>query len=117
MPILEIFTNVKAEAIPDGFLKNLNSVWQKAIGKPMQYMCVRLAPGETMNFGGTAEPCALLNVRSIGKLGKEENNAISKALTAEMGKLGVAPDRMYAVFTDISPQDVGFKNTTFAFLA
>ena len=41
-------------------------------------MCV--VPDAMMAFSGTTEPCALLNVMSIGKLGAEENKVISAAI-------------------------------------
>ena len=45
-----------------------------------QYVSVCLMPGQMMSFGGTEEPCALMSVGSIGKLGVEENKAISATL-------------------------------------
>jgi len=33
-----------------------------------------------MTFGGTTDPCALIEVMSIGKLGVEENKVLSKII-------------------------------------
>ena len=39
-----------------------------------------IIPDVQMGFGGTRDPCAMIEVNSIGKLGIEENKAISKAI-------------------------------------
>ena len=36
-----------------------------------------VTPGQMMTFGGTQEPCALMNIGSIGNLGVEDNKRIS----------------------------------------
>lgn len=46
----------------------------------LQYISVCVMPGQIMSFGGTTEPCALMHVGSIGKLGVQENKDISKKL-------------------------------------
>eukprot|EP00057_Strongylocentrotus_purpuratus_P001322 XP_001198138.2 PREDICTED: macrophage migration inhibitory factor [Strongylocentrotus purpuratus] len=114
MPALEIFTNVKEDSIPADFFPNLSSVFQKAIGKPEKFICIRLVPNQMMSFAGSTEPCAVANVRSIGNLGLEENKVITQIITAEMTKIGVKADRMYVTFRDLARQDVGWNNTTFA---
>ena len=43
-------------------------------------MCV--IPDSLMSFGGTAEPCASMHISSIGKLGVEENKALSTIMFA-----------------------------------
>ena len=39
-----------------------------------------VVPDQMMTFAGTADPCALMYVGSIGKLGVEENKTISGIL-------------------------------------
>ena len=45
-----------------------------------QYVCVFVQPQQMLTFGGTNDPCALIRVESIGKLGVEENKALSKTI-------------------------------------
>ena len=47
-----------------------------------------------MAFGGSTEPCASIDVTSIGKLGVEENKALSAAIfDLIQKKLGVSNTR------------------------
>lgn len=62
---------------------------------------------------GTSEPCALITVLSIGRLGIEENKKHSKAIMTELNKLGIPGDRMYISFVDPKPEDVGYNFSTF----
>ncbi|XP_071502036.1 macrophage migration inhibitory factor-like [Diadema antillarum] len=114
MPLLQVFTNVRDSKIPDGFLSDMSDMFQKAIGKPMEAILVSVVPNQTMMFGGSSDACALAKMTSIGSLGIEENKNLTKVITAAMAKMNVAADRMYVIFRDIAPQDVGFNNTTFA---
>ena len=48
-----------------------------------------------MAFGGTTDPCASIQVTSIGKLGVEENKAISKVVfDLIQTKLQIPDDRL-----------------------
>ena len=46
-----------------------------------------------MSFGGTTEPCAMIDVLSAGKISKEENMKYTKALTELMAKINVPQNR------------------------
>ena len=46
----------------------------------LQTIAVCVVPDAMMTFSGTTEPCALLDVRAIGKIGAEENKVISAAI-------------------------------------
>ncbi|XP_071479713.1 macrophage migration inhibitory factor-like [Diadema antillarum] len=114
MPILQVFTNVKDADIPQDWSCNLSSELAKQLGKPEKFVCISVVPNQTIMFGGSSDPCAMVNVTSIGKLGLEENKNLTKVITAAMAKMNVAADRMYVLFRDIARQDVGWNNTTFA---
>lgn len=45
-----------------------------------QYISVCVQAQQMMTFGGTTDPCALIEVMSIGKLGVEENKVLSKII-------------------------------------
>ncbi|XP_072164160.1 macrophage migration inhibitory factor-like [Diadema setosum] len=115
MPLLQVFTNVKDSKIPDGFLSDMSDMFQKAIGKPMEYIEVHVVPNQMMMFAKSDAPCAVVNLVSIGQLGVEENKVISKTVSATLkDKLGIPADRMYIVFRDLEPQNCGYNNSTFA---
>lgn len=49
-----------------------------------------------MAFGGTTDPCAAIDVNSVGKLGVEKNQAISKAVFDFIqSKLNIPDNRYY----------------------
>ena len=60
----------------------------------MQYISVCVMPGQLMSFAGTCEPCALMHIGSIGKLGLQENKELSKlCFTFIKDKLGIEGTR------------------------
>ncbi len=49
-----------------------------AYAPTLQYISVCVMPGQMMSFAGTEDPCALMEIGSIGKLGVEENKTLSE---------------------------------------
>jgi len=114
MPHLRVETNVPSSKISPTLLTDLCSLVAKALQKPENYCVVTLVPDQRMAFGGTEEPCAIANLMSIGKLGKKENIAHSKALFEKItAELGISPSRMYITFQDEPSSNVGYQGTTF----
>ena len=61
-----------------------------------QYISVHVQAQQMMSFGGTTDPCALIDVMSIGKLGVEENKVLSKTIFDFIKeKLGIEGTRYY----------------------
>ncbi|NWS03182.1 MIF factor, partial [Motacilla alba] len=80
-----------------------------------QYLAIQSSPDQVMSVGGSADPCAMCFLYSIGKIGEQENKVYSKLLCDMMSKqLKIPSDRIYASFFDISPANVGWNNSTFA---
>ncbi|XP_046561495.1 macrophage migration inhibitory factor-like isoform X3 [Haliotis rubra] len=114
MPVFSLFTNVAARDIPEGFLLETSKIITKAIRKPEQYITVRIHPGQMMSHGGTTDPCANSELRSIRNMGPEENAQMSKQISEFLkSKLGIDNTRNYIKFTDLSPHEVGYEGTTF----
>lgn len=60
----------------------------------LQYVTVRIEPDKMMVFGGTSDPCAHVELESIGNLGGEKNKTLSVAIGDFLEKnIGVKPDR------------------------
>lgn len=113
MPCLQITTNLSKAKIPDDFLQEASAVFQVAIGKPMQFVQVIVEPDVLMSFGGSTDPCASITITSVGKLGVEENKAISKVIYDLLDtKLGIPDNRAYITFFDKPKSEVGFMHTT-----
>lgn len=115
MPTLSVQTNVKSAAVPDNLAKDLVDVVAKALGKPKSYVVVHVQPDQLMSWGGTDDPCAIVNLGSIGQISKEKNIKTTQTISGRLEQaLGIKDDRMYIMFTDLQSQNVGYTNTTFA---
>lgn len=114
MPTFSLKTNVPKSKIPKDFVKNTADTVAKMLGKPKSYVVVHVVPDQLMSWGGTDDPCALLDILSIGKLGREENKKHSAVLSDYVGKhLGIDKDRMYITFHDADKAIIGYNGTTF----
>lgn len=115
MPQLRIVTNLPKDAIPPDFLMEATQVFQATIGKPMKYISVCVMPGQLMTFSGTDDPCALMHIGSIGKLGVEENKQLSAIIFKLIKeKLNIDGTRAYLTFHDQERSEVGYNGNTFA---
>jgi phenylpyruvate tautomerase len=65
-------------------------------------------------FGGSADPCALGNLYSIGAISMESNGAIHNAISDLLEPYGVDASRMYINFFDMERANVGWNRKTFA---
>jgi phenylpyruvate tautomerase PptA (4-oxalocrotonate tautomerase family) len=114
MPYLKITTNKSVdEPRKHRILTVASKAVADALGKPEQYMMVSVDGPVQMTFGGSAEPCAHFDLRSIG-LPESKTAPLSKLLCqlAET-ELGVRPDRVYINFSDVPPSHWGWNGETF----
>lgn len=65
-------------------------------------------------FGGSAEPCALGNLYSIGAISMENNGAIHSAISDLLEPYSVEANRMYINYFDMERANVGWNRKTFA---
>ncbi|XP_018421407.1 PREDICTED: macrophage migration inhibitory factor isoform X2 [Nanorana parkeri] len=114
MPTFELFTNVPKDALPEDLLGSLTEQLAKATGKPAEYIAVHILPDQVMSFGGSTEPCALCNLKSIGKITGQQKT-YTKLLSGILSKvLHISPDRFFFFFFFLNPANVGWNNSTFA---
>ena len=114
MPLLKLQTSVAVpEARKDSLLKACSKIVAEATGKPEAYVMVMLDAGAGC-LNGKAEPVAVADVRGIGGLKKEVNQRLTAALCDLLLKeLKIAPDHVYATFTDVPASNWGWNKTTF----
>jgi len=114
MPYLLIQTNCTPEsAAKAALIRHLSSQIATWLGKPEQYVMVALQPGTTMYFAGSDEPCAYLELKSIG-LPEPQLPDLSARLSRTMAdELGISTDRIYIEFSAAEPQWWGWNATTF----
>ena len=68
MPLITVKTNIADVQAPDLLLKGLSAALATATGKPESYVMTLLDSGVTMTFAGSEEPCAYVEIKSIGAL-------------------------------------------------
>lgn len=114
MPYLLTKTNVKvADEASAAFLAKASAQVAELLGKPERYVMVSLEQECPMRFGGSAEPLAYLELKSIGLPGAETGR-LSAALSDLVGQaLGVPRDRIYIEFADASGPMWGWNGATF----
>ena len=114
VPYLLIQTNREPDADAAAALRQAASRQvAEDLGKPEGYVMVALMPGVDMQFGGSTEPLAYLELKSIG-LPRERTKALSASLCDLAGShLDVPPERIYIEFADAERGMWGTNRTTF----
>ncbi len=114
MPLLKLSTNVSIDQNQsEQLLRELSQLLAKETGKPERYVMVELAGGKAMVFGGSKEPLAYLECKSIGL-----SAAQAKSLSASISRLltGILPltaERIYIEFSNCPAEFWGWNGSTF----
>lgn len=115
MPTCLVQSNVKIDPEEEQkFISAASKLVAEGLGKPESYVMVasRFA---AMSFGGSAEPCAFLELISIGRIERDLNKAMSAKLCALVeDHFGVPQSRVYINFFDAPRENFGFNGDTFA---
>ena len=114
MPFLKIQTNQRLSESGAKSLASQASVSVAGLlGKPEAYVMVSVECNAAMQFAGTDEPLAYLELKSIG-LPQSITASTSRALCDLIAKeTGVATDRIYIEFTDAPRHMWGWNGDTF----
>ncbi len=111
MPYLNIVTNqtVTDEA---ALLKAASKTVAQVSGKPESYVMIAIEQKASMSFGGSTEPTAILDYRSLGL--PSDRKAFSDAMcTMIEQQIGVSGSRTYISMTDSERQNWGWDHSTF----
>jgi len=114
MPSLRLETSV---ALPEdkrkALLASLSKAVAETIGKPEQYVMVTASPA-AMLMSGKPGDGAFVDLRSIGGLSDEVNRKLSQQDCRLLkDSLGISPDRVYLIFTDVEASNWGWNGSTF----
>lgn len=114
MPLLTMRTNISLDnARRADLVKQASAKVSSLLSKPEQYVMVHVQDTQAMLFAGKDDPCALLELKSIG-LPEDRTAGLSSALceliTAETG---IAADRIYIEFTNAERHMWGWNSGTF----
>ncbi|KAJ2954150.1 hypothetical protein O0L34_g2377 [Tuta absoluta] len=118
MPCLNIVTNVQKTKIPKDFVDRIIPVLSKSVGRPEDvFICAITGDAHLHMFGDSKTPGAVASLESIGNLGPEENQLISRQLSDYVKKeIGVEPGRFFLSFYDLKSHEIGIRGTTAACL-
>lgn len=114
MPLLQLQTSVPvAEDKHADLLAALSKIMSETIGKPESYVMITLKSGPIM-MAGASESAAFADVRSIGGLGGGVNKSLAQKISALLQQeLGIAGNRVFLNFTDVSASNWGWNGSTF----
>ncbi len=112
MPLLNISTNTKIKneqillAKSSDFISSLTR-------KPINFVMVKLTHSLSMNFAGTDEPCAFIDIKSIGSLCPSKMaKPICEFFSAE---LEIPAERIYVSFNDVDSSQWAWNKKTFGY--
>ena len=112
MPFIRIHTNIEVRESSE-VLKKLSSLSAEKIGKPESYVMTALEDRASMAFGGSDEPLAFIECKSIG-LGETQTKGLSASLCSFCEKeLGIPQSRVYIEFAGAKGSMWGWKGGTF----
>lgn len=114
MPLLKIQTNKAVDAATSKTLvAEASTTVAGLLGKPERYVMVSLEHNPDMLFGGTDDPLAYLELKSIG-LPESQTADLSRSLADLLNKaLNLPADRIYIEFADAPRNMWGWNGATF----
>ena len=116
MPLLKITLSTADESgeFRDTLLAMGTRIVAEGLGKDPKFVMV-VCESEAIAFGGSREPAAFLELRSIGALDEDTNATLSKALCELLhDTANIHPDRVFLNFVDVSRGNWGWNGSTFA---
>ena len=114
MPLLKIQTNQAVDAdLQNALVRKASQQVAEMLGKPERYVMVSLEHNPAMLFGGSDQPLAYLELKSIG-LPASKTGDFSRRLSELLGEeLGLPADRIYIEFADAERHLWGWNGGTF----
>jgi phenylpyruvate tautomerase PptA (4-oxalocrotonate tautomerase family) len=114
MPYLKIQTNQSLDpAATQALLAKASQTAATELGKPEHYVMVSLHSDTPMLFAGSQEPCAYLELKSLG-LPDDITANLSQALCTLLAEeIGLDPGRIYIEFASPDRHMWGWNSSTF----
>ena len=111
MPLINVRTSLPALKDGSALLQELSSELANQTGKPEAYVMTLLETGVPMTFAGSHEPCAYVEVKSIGALRPPAMTAAFCELIKS--RTGIPANRVYIGFEDVQASCWGWNGNTF----
>ncbi len=114
MPMLKIQTNSPVSGENRKSLAALaSSAVADMLGKPERYVMVSIEENPAMLFGGSDEPLAYLELKSIGLPDSRTGEFSTRLAQLLEEQLGLPADRVYIEFADAPRSMWGWNGGTF----
>ncbi|GFO71155.1 phenylpyruvate tautomerase [Bathymodiolus japonicus methanotrophic gill symbiont] len=114
MPLIKLRTNVSVtdEKKPE-LLSELSQLLASETGKPERYVMVEIAEDRNMLFGGSSDPLAYVECKSIG-LSMIQAKSLSKSISQVLdSRMQINADRVYIEFSNCPAEFWGWNGSTF----
>ena len=111
MPLINVRTSLPDLKDGELLLQELSAALAKLTGKPEAFVMTMLQTGVPMTFAGSAEPCAFVEIKSIGALQPSEMSRTFCDLIE--ARMGISAKRVYIGFEDVQPSCWGWNGNTF----
>lgn len=114
MPYLKIETNVTlSHDEKEGLMAESSKLLADLLQKPEGYVMISISTDAHLMFGGTTDPCAYLEFKSLG-LAESSTTLFSEAVTRLLGaKTGIHSNRIYIEFSSPERHMWGWNGGTF----
>ena len=111
MPLINVHTSLPDLKDAELLLQELSAELAKLTGKPEAFVMTMLQTGVPMSFAGSDEPCAYIEIKSIGALRPSEMSASFCELI--QARTGIPAKRVYIGFEDVQASCWGWNGNTF----
>ena len=112
MPYLKIQTNIKIEN-KNKLLTDATTFLSELLGKPVQYIMIVVEHNMEMQFAGTNEPLAFLELKSIALPENETTILSGKICEFIKETLNIPKERVYIEFSNAKRHMFGWNGKTF----
>ena len=111
MPLINVRTSLPEVGDSAALLKELSAALAQQTGKPESYVMTLLETAVPMTFAGSSEPCAYVEIKSIGAL---KPAAMTSAFCELIkSRTGIPASRIYVAFDDVNASSWGWNGKTF----
>jgi phenylpyruvate tautomerase len=111
VPLIHLRTSLPTVDSSAALLQELSAALAQQTGKPERYVMTLLEAGVPMTFAGTTDPCAFVEIKSIGALRPPAMSAAFCELIS--ARTGLPADRIYLQFEDVEAGSWGWDGHTF----
>ncbi len=113
MPFLRIQTNVDLGSEARTTIAGTSSrLVSELLGKPESFVQVQVQDNQALVFGGSDEPNAFVELRSLGL--PDDLNPLARRITESIEQqLGIASDRIFINFFDLPRAEWAWNGKTF----